>query len=85
MGGLLGGHRSQQTAHDILRGIVPGTVGRRRYDPKYVTFEFRLPRDDTAAVMGKAGQFFANQALDALYDFAPYFGWNTFVESDLIT
>ncbi|ASW03539.1 hypothetical protein CJU94_38845 (plasmid) [Paraburkholderia aromaticivorans] len=85
MCGLLRGHRSQQTPHDILQGIVPGTVRRRRYDPEYVTFEPRLPRDDTAAVMGKTGHFFLNQALDALCDLTPYFGWNTFVESDLIT
>src|SRR6516225_5139611 len=55
---LLPGHRSQQTTHDVLQGILPGTVGRRCYDPEYITFESRLPRDDTAAVMGKAGQFF---------------------------
>ena len=85
MCGLLRGRRSRQTPYDILKGVVPGTVGRRCYDPKYITFESRLPRDDTAAVMGKAGQFFTNQALDALYDLAPYFGCNTFVESDLIT
>ncbi|PTB17091.1 hypothetical protein C9I57_29990 [Trinickia symbiotica] len=81
---LLRGHRSRQTPHDILKGVVPGTVGRCAYDPEYIAFEARLPRNDTAAVMGKAAQFFPNQALDGLYDLASYFGWNIFIESDLI-
>ena len=84
MSDLLRGHRSRQTPDDILKSVVPGTVGRCGNDPEYITVESRLPRNDTAAVTGKAGQFFPNQALDALYDLAPYFGWNTFIESDLI-
>ncbi|RZF26124.1 hypothetical protein EVC45_30175 [Paraburkholderia sp. UYCP14C] len=69
----------------MLQRVVPGTVGRRRYDPEYVAFEPRLRRDDTTAVIRKTGQFFTNQAFDALCDLTSYFRRNTFVESDLIT
>ncbi|WP_200654746.1 hypothetical protein [Paraburkholderia aspalathi] len=63
---------------------MPGTVSRRRYDTKHVAFELGLPRDDTAAIMWKPGQFFADQTLDALCDLTSYFGWDIFVEFDLL-